>query len=199
MLQHQKKHATAQCTMSQHQNSVASQIAVPPHTKNPSARYCSTPCNTAALAHCTMLRHIVQCNGSKNSTMPWCKKTVLAVHCQCHGTKKCHSMKHNATAQKAAHGKMPQQIVEGSGTKHNAMELITLPQNKAHFRDTKKSPPHKKVTAVQNNCHGTKNCAAAQSAMPRHIKQHFGTKLLPQNAANVCTRPRQKNHNPKHH
>jgi len=44
--------------------------------------------------------------------------------------KKCHGM---TMAQKAAHGAMPQQIMEGHGTKHNAMALITLPGDEGKF------------------------------------------------------------------
>jgi len=97
------------------------------------AQHCGTLCH--AVAYCTMLWHKKQHHGTKHNAVVQ-RKTALMAHCHCHGTKKHHSTKHNATAQKAAHGKMLQQIMEGHGTKHNAVALITLPWHKKLLRHT---------------------------------------------------------------
>jgi len=116
---------------------------------------CSTSCH--ASAYCTTMlwhkkgpQHKVQCCGTKNiacvtSPMPWHKKEL-------HGN-----------------GTMPQHIMEGRGTKYNAVALITLLQNKAQCCGTKAPPRHKNSAAAQKTaqwhkvqCHGTQNSAATQ-------------------------------------
>jgi len=168
-------------------------------TNSSTATHTKTLLHNAAACR-AMLRHIAPCRGISYNAVA--QKTAPRHEAQHRGTqknqhardianamaqKKCHG---TTTAQKAAHGAMPQQIMEGRGTKHNAAALITLPRHKAHCRGTK-------------SCCGTqkslrhKKCAAAQSETPRHIKQSCGTKIVPHNAKDECARPRQKNLKPK--
>jgi len=124
-----------------------------------------------AMAPATMPRHKKQHNGKMhNAVAPKkCGGTNSSAATQksqrsrdianAVAQKKCHG---TTTAQKAAHGAMPQQIMEGCGTKHNAAALITLPQHKAH-------------------CCGTKNCCGTQKLLwhkkwPQHKKMRSGTK-----------------------
>ncbi len=171
---------------------VVAQIAVLPHTQK---RYC------------TMLQHAVQCCGTWHHaaayrTMPWHKK-------QLHGTKHntaAHTKNQrsrdiaNAVAKKVSRHNHSTK----SSTWRNAEANHGRPWHKAQCcgtnhiaAGTKHIAAAQKVAAAHKNCCGTKKCAAAQSKMPRHIKQPCGTKIVPHNAADECTRPRQKNLKPK--
>jgi len=151
--------------MMRHQKNCDGTNSRPPHKK--------TLWHNAAACRAT-LRHIVPCrNAVAQKTAPWhetqCRSTkkALAAHRQCRGTKKASRHDHGTSA-------MPQQIVEGRGTKHNAAALITLPRHKAHCCSTKschgtqKSLQHKKLLQHKKMRCGTKQNATAHKTALRH-------------------------------
>ena len=162
--------------MLQHQNITASQMCCCTLKMLWHMQCCSMLCNAVAplhhaAAYCTMPWHIAQCHGTKNSTtaqskMLWHKKQHSWYIANAVARKKHHSTKHNTMAQK--HGKMPQHIMEGHGTKHNATALITLPQNKAQCCSKKLRCSTK--TALQH-----KNSNVAQKTAQQHKVQCCST------------------------
>jgi len=167
--------------MPQLKNSMASQIAVQLHKKRLwYMQCCSMLCN---VAYCTMLWHKKQCHGMKHNAMA--QQTALVAHCQCRGTKmpwhkvQCHgtnsSTWHNATAH---HGRLWHKA------QHHGINHIATEQNMMLL--------HKNSVMAQKQPHSTKNCAMAQSTMLWHIKQCWGTKIAPQNAAEESAMLQQK-------
>ncbi len=152
-------------------------------------QHCGTGTLHHVAAYCTMPWHKKQHHGTKHNAVVQRKlHSWYITNAMAH--KKRHGTKHNATAQKAAHGKMLQQIMEGHGTKHDAMALITLPQNKAHCHRTKHIAvtqstllQHKKIATAEKSHHRTKK-------LPWHKKLCSGTK---RNAAAHKTVLRHKN------
>ena len=162
---------------------------MPPQRKmlQHTTKCCSMLHNAAAC--CTMLQHIVQCCGTLHNAVAWHKK-------QCHCTKHKKTTMPRHIAQRCDTKKKPSRhVAQCHGTKtstsSNAMAHCAMPwhntmqRHQSHCRSTKQN------TMAQKQPRGTKN-AAAQSAMPRHIKQCCGTKITPQNAAEECTMPLQK-------
>jgi len=184
--------AMAKCTMMRHQKNVVAQIAVLPHTKNRfgmmlqhAAQCCGTSRQCRGISYTVVQKNSI----TARSTMPWhtqknsARGTLpMLWHKKAsqhdHGTKT--SMWHNATANCGR----PWQKAQCHGTSHIATAQSILPQHKAYCRSTiscrgtQKSPRHKN--------------AAAQSAMLWHIKQCYGSKIMPQNAAEECTMLLQK-------